>query len=72
MAFKVLSENFIEGPGKTVSRNERPTSQNKSLRFQVSVAVTVVVLATLFFRNYFTFLGRGLDIVDYNRRSLNI
>ena len=59
MAFKVLSENFVEGPGKTVSRNVRPTSQNKSLQFQVSVAVTVVVLAIIFFCNCFTFVGKG-------------
>lgn len=44
MAFKLLSENFVEGPGRTVSRNEKPTSQNKSLRFQVSVVVIIVVL----------------------------
>jgi len=57
MAFNILSENFVEGLGKTVSRNERPTSQNKSLRFQVSVIVIIVVLAILFFCNYFTFVG---------------
>jgi hypothetical protein len=59
MAFKVLSKNFVEGPGNTVSRNVMPTSQNKSLRFQVSVAETVVVWAKIFFCDYFTFVGKG-------------
>jgi len=47
MAFKVLSENLVEGPGKTASRNERPTSQNKSLRFQVSVAVIIAAASVV-------------------------
>jgi hypothetical protein len=58
MAFKVLAENFVEEPGKTVSRNERPTSQNRSLRFQVSIVVIIMVLVTLFFSNYFTSVGK--------------
>jgi hypothetical protein len=58
MAFEVLAENFVEEPGKTVSRNERPMSQNKSLRFQVSFAVIIMVSATLFFSYYFTSVGK--------------